>query len=103
MSDNFPIYLLLVLTLACFNYRKTRKRCEIYLNGVVLVSLLLTFRSSPPEVLLGKGFLKIGKRPLRGVILIKLLCNVIEIMLRYGCSPIDLLHIFRTALKGFEL
>ena len=27
---------------------------------------------------------------------IKLLCNFIEIALRHGCSPINLLHIFRT-------
>ena len=27
---------------------------------------------------------------------IKLLCNFIEITLRHGCSPVNLLHIFRT-------
>ena len=27
---------------------------------------------------------------------IKLLCNFIEIALRHGCSPVNLLHIFRT-------
>ena len=26
----------------------------------------------------------------------KLLCNFIEITLRHGCSPVNLLHIFRT-------
>ena len=30
------------------------------------------------------------------VISIKLLCNFIEITLRHGCSPVNLLHIFRT-------
>ena len=29
------------------------------------------------------------------MILIKLLCNFIEIPLRHGCSPVNLLHIFR--------
>ena len=27
----------------------------------------------------------------------KVLCNFIEIALRHGCSPVNLLHIFRTA------
>ena len=26
----------------------------------------------------------------------KLLCNFLEITLRHGCSPVNLLHIFRT-------
>ena len=37
-----------------------------------------------------------GDTPCQSVILIKLLCNFIEITLRHGCSPINLLHIFRT-------
>ena len=50
-------------------------------------------RSSHPEVFLGKGVLKIyskftGEHPC--------LCNFIEITLRHGCSPVNLLHIFRT-------
>ena len=58
-------------------------------------------RSSHPEVFLVKGVLKIcskftGEHPCRSVISIKLLCNFIEIALRHGCSPVNLLHIFRT-------
>ena len=41
------------------------------------------FRSSSPEVFLGKGVLKV-------------LCIFIEITLRNGCSPVNLLHISRT-------
>ena len=37
-----------------------------------------------------------GEHPCRSTILIKLLCNFIEIALRHECSPINLLHIFRT-------
>ena len=53
-----------------------------------------------PEVFLGKGILKIcskftGEHQCRSVISIKLQSNVIEIAFRYGCSPINLLHIFR--------
>ena len=58
-------------------------------------------RSSHPEVFFEKGVLKIcskstGEHPCRSVISIKLLCNFIEIALRHGCSPVNLLHIFRT-------
>ena len=58
-------------------------------------------RNSPPEVLLGKGVLKIcskftGEHPCRSTISIKLVCNFIEITLQFGCSPVNLLHIFRT-------
>ena len=59
-------------------------------------------RSSHPEVFLRKGVLKIcsefaGEHPCRGTILIKLPSNFIEIARRHGCSPVNLLHIFRTA------
>ena len=58
-------------------------------------------RSSRPEVLLGKSVLKIcskftGEHPCRSAISIKLESNFIEITLRHGCPPINLLHIFRT-------
>ena len=57
-------------------------------------------RSSCSEVLLVKGVLKIcskftGEGPCRSVISVKLLCNSIETALRHGCSPLNLLHIFR--------
>ena len=67
----------------------------------LLYVLLLLFRSSHPEVFLGKGVLKIcckftGEHPCRSVILIKLQSNVIEITLPHGYSPVNLLHTFRT-------
>ena len=37
----------------------------------------------------------IGKHPCRSAISIELPSNSIEITLRHGCSPINLLHIFR--------
>ena len=68
-------------------------------------------RSRRPQVLLVKAILKMcskltGEHPCRSVtsikllscrsvISIKLLCNVIEITLQYGCSPVNVLHIFR--------
>ena len=58
-------------------------------------------RSSHLEVFLGKGVLKIcskftGEHPYRSAISIKLQRNFIEITLRHGCSPVNLLNIFRT-------
>ena len=60
-----------------------------------------TITSSRPEVFLRKGVLKIcskfiGKHPCRSVISVKLQSKFFEITLRRGCSPINLLHIFRT-------
>ena len=58
-------------------------------------------RTSLPEVLFGKGVLKIcikfiGEDPCRIVISIKLQSNFIKITLQHWCSPVNLLHIFRT-------
>ena len=60
-----------------------------------------TFRSNHSEVFLGIGVLKIcskltGEHPCRSVISIKMQSNFIEVALRHGCSPVILLHIFRT-------
>ena len=57
-----------------------------------------TYRNSRPEVFLGKGALKIcskftGENPCQSVISI---CNFIEIILWHECSPVNLLHLFRT-------
>ena len=59
-------------------------------------------QKQPPRGVPRKGVLKIhskftGEHPGRSAILIKLLCNFIEITLWHGCSPVNLLHIFRTA------
>ena len=59
-------------------------------------------RIKHPEVFFLKGVLKIcskftRKHPCRSVISIKLLGDFIEIItLWYGCSPVNLLHIFET-------
>ena len=58
-------------------------------------------KSSFSEVFLRKDVLKICSRfteehPCRSAISINLLCNFVKITLRYGCSPVNLLHIFRT-------
>ena len=62
------------------------------------------FGNSCPEIFLRKDFLKIcrkftGEHPCRRAISIKLISNFIEIALRHGCSPENLLHILRTPLE----
>ena len=63
------------------------------------------YRSSSPDVFLGKEVLNIcskftGENPCRSVISIKLQSNYIEITLRHGCSPVNLLHNSRTFPKN---
>ena len=65
------------------------------------LKLLGKYESNPLEVFLGKGVLKIyskftGKHPCRSAISTKLQSNFIEITLRDGCSPVNLLHFFKT-------
>ena len=74
---------------------------RFYNNGNGGGFMLFIWRSSHPEVFLGKGVLKIcskcsGENQCRSAISIRLLCNFTEIALRHGCSPVNLLHIFRT-------
>ena len=54
------------------------------------------FRSSPPAFRKRDPENKFTEEhPCRGVISINLLSNFIEITFRYGCSSVNLLHIFR--------
>ena len=58
-------------------------------------------RCSLPEVFLEKGVLEIcrkftGEHAGRSPISKKLQSNFIEMSLQHGCSPVNLLHIFRT-------
>ena len=91
----------------CFNvkysiyyfYMKTKILADFQI--CISVSLKKVSRSSPAEVFLGKGVLKICSKftwehPCRSVISIKLQSNFIEITLRHGCSLVNLIHIFRT-------
>ena len=78
--------------------KSPRGKTYAYQHGVRNLSF---YRSSPPEVFLGKRVLKIYSKftrehPCQSVISIKLPSNSIKITLRHGCSPVNLLHIFRT-------
>ena len=66
-------------------------------------SYISSNKISHQEVYLGKSVLKTcikftGEHSCQSAISIKLLCNFIEIALRHGCSPVNLLHIFRYLL-----
>ena len=68
----------------------------------VLIYVDMKVTGSHPEVLLENGVLKIcskftGEHPCRSAISIKLLCKFTEIALWHECSPVNLLHIFRTS------
>ena len=82
--------------------------------SILKKKLHANYRSSPPEVLLGKSILKIcskftGEHPYRSVISVKFLklhCKFIEIALRYGVFSCKFAvfpeHLFiRTPLEGY--
>ena len=67
-------------------------------------TFITSFRSNRSRVSLRKGVLKIcskftGEHPHRSVISIKLLCNFIEITVRHGLFPVNLLHIQNTLFQ----
>ena len=93
------------MLLKCIDTRTCGTRVNIFYQ-LESFCIIRTDRSSHPEVLLGKGVLKIchkftEEHPSQSAVSITLLCNFIEITLRHGCSPVKLLHIFRaTFLKN---
>ena len=81
-----------------FTEHVTRRSEELLVRDILSNFCLLS--KFQTQVFLRKGVLKIcskftGEHPCRNAISIKLLCNSIEILLRHGCSPANLLHIFR--------
>ena len=76
---------------------------KVQLNTVIscLDQISASIRSNHQEVFLGKGILKIyskfiGEYSCQSAILIKFICNFIQITLRDGCSSVDFLHSFGT-------
>ena len=66
--------------------------------NVKSIFTIIALRSSHPEVFLRKVVLKriYRRAPMPNMISVKLLCNFIEIVLQHRCTPVNLLHIFRT-------
>ena len=84
-----------------FNELMHKENCLLSKYAILVVNRLRNIRSSHPGLFWRKGVLKIcskltGENPCRSVISVTLLCNFIEITLWHGCSPVNLLHIFRT-------
>ena len=115
-SSLILVYKFLV-SLKCFIYilQKNRLRVMVKLTNYqvfiknVKIANQSPARSNHQKVFLRKGVLKIfskfrAEHPCRSAVSIKLLFNFIEIPLRHGSSPVNLLHIFRkTFLKNFSL
>ena len=88
---NYQNYKNKILSPLMTNVRQVPKR----------VSYTFIFRSSSLVVFLGKGVLIIcskfrGENPYRNVVSIKLQSNFIEITLRHGSYPVNLVHFIRT-------
>ena len=104
MSFLFPLVLLLLKYMQKeFSQKMSACNCRkvILLHKCFYWMPVAFCRRSPSEMSLGKGVLKIcckftGEHPCRSVISIKLQRNFIEITLRHGCSPVNLLLILRT-------
>ena len=97
----FKIWALLI-RLSQKYFDKIQRGKDALQQSMTVTSSKVFFRSSPQEFFLGKGVLKIrrkfaGEHPSRSVISIKLQCNFIEITLWHGCSPVNLLLIFKTS------
>ena len=80
-------------------YKNKRDLLTIIKRMKLSEAISQKFRISRPEVFLGKGVLKIcskfpGEQKCRSAISIKFQSIFIEITLPYGCSPVNLLHIF---------
>ena len=102
MFNNFILFVQYYLTL--LYYISNLKKKQYFKIAVIILINFPFSRSTPPVVFFGKGVLKIcckltGEHPQQSAISIKLLCDFIEIGLRHGCSPVNLLYIFRTTFS----
>ena len=70
----------------------TESKVFVTYNTAYFVSM---YRSRHPEVVLEKDVLKICSKFTREHACRSVICNFIEITLQQGCSPVNLLHIYR--------
>ena len=99
--DLGQLYFYQTLNVKSNNSQELKKisACLSILNA--LPTVINYFQKQPSRGVLEKGILKIcskvaGEHPCRSTIVIKLQSNFIEIVIRHGCSPVNLLYIFRT-------
>ena len=65
-------------------------------NALLSITVTITVRSNPPEVFLGKGVVKICSKFTRDHPCWSMMAGMWCV--QHGCSPVNLLHIFRTPL-----
>ena len=105
ISTTFPSKKALNIKRKYFFWKSKSHKCK---ESIILIQKFYKWkkcnkgRNSPSEVPLRKGVLKIcstftGEHTCRSAISIMLLCSFTEITLQHGCSPVNLLHIFRTS------
>ena len=101
---NTNVVILSVLMIFWKSERRSKSLDLTYSRAGLWIILreVTCIRSSHQEVFLGKGVLKTcskftGEHPCWSAISIKFQSNFIEIALRHGFSPVNLLHIFRTS------
>ena len=83
------------------NYNQIEQERKLFIVHWAECLQVTNHGSSPSEVFLRKDVLKIcskftGEHQCRSGVSINLLCNFTVIALLHGCSPVNLLHIFRT-------
>ena len=104
IEQNYKRYFLSTVTIKDYNVMTDDRRTYGNLRKITTGQAddYTTYsKSSHPKVLLVKDVLKIcskftGKHQCRSAISIKLQGKFIEITLWHGCSPVNLLQIFRT-------
>ena len=74
--------------------RRAKSKLKDMLEFTKAILKGASISSSPPKSLLRICSKFTGEHPCRSVISIKLQINFVEITLRHGCSPVNLLHIF---------
>ena len=96
---NNKIIEIITTTILCIQSHKVKQRQKkIHIQALFIDLTIRNYctysnRSSRSEVFSNKFT---GEHPRRIVISIKLLCNFIEITLRHGCSPVNLLYTVKT-------
>ena len=93
---NYLIVGMLTKIIISLTIKSNKKNISYYLTLSHSGNASKKIKSSRPKVFLGKGVLKIyskftGEHPCWIV-----LCNFIEITIRHGCYPVNLLHVFWT-------
>ena len=81
-------------------YERLDRVCSCVLARKIIMYRFATLMEIASITNIAEAALQRCSDVLKSVVSIKLLCNFIEITLQHGCSPVNLLHIFRTPFEG---